>query len=496
MNCIDKLLLGVTKKVCPQGILRGFTGNIILRDWRGFNQDNPKEAYKTEVKLECDKYSVKPLSDAFVRDDNVSLFDHLLTANLKNISNEALQVLTGIQQIPVIVLVELTDLSYIELFPRNGGKLSFKNDFATQSKDKCQLSIKPFWKDQHEDYPPFNYVTELSVISMSPIDNSIDVAISTAFSLEFNSLIKSSEIIHTIILREAFSKMVIQNFIVSPTSTDVEIDGAIATFKPTSNLSEGVECEIIVPQGTFENIFRQQNRYIGSGEWSFTTAQEIKYLNISQDFPSISSVGGQITFTISSNTSWTIIENSDWISLNRSSGTGNGTVIASIATNTSLESRQANVTFSGAGVIDVIKNIVQQEQGTWQTPLMEPHIFSSIHWSYSLSLGVWTVTPKVDYQGTNPLLTAPVPTFRSIKLKFKYKVSGGTFAKLRLWAGEASVRYFAGAYSSEVVDTWVDVELTIFTSIDADIIDLRLNNALEELSLSHVFEFKEFSFLI
>ena len=63
-----------------------------------------------------------------------------------------------------------------------------------------------------------------------------------------------------------------------------------------------------------------------------------------------SNSGGQKTFTITSNTTWTVGSNVPWVMVSPASGTGNGTVTVTVLTNTSAYSRSATITVSGSGV--------------------------------------------------------------------------------------------------------------------------------------------------
>lgn len=69
--------------------------------------------------------------------------------------------------------------------------------------------------------------------------------------------------------------------------------------------------------------------------------------------------GGNLTVNISSNTSWTIMSDKSWAAIDTQSGSGNGTIIISIAPNTSTEADQATISFR-AGV-DITKLTINRD---------------------------------------------------------------------------------------------------------------------------------------
>jgi hypothetical protein len=80
------------------------------------------------------------------------------------------------------------------------------------------------------------------------------------------------------------------------------------------------------------------------------TQSGIITLSVTPSNRDVEADAGSTTFTISSNTSWTITDNVGWLSINPTSGSGNNTITATYATNTSFVARIATITVSGAGV--------------------------------------------------------------------------------------------------------------------------------------------------
>ncbi|MBK7476746.1 MAG: hypothetical protein IPI11_12310 [Haliscomenobacter sp.] len=73
-------------------------------------------------------------------------------------------------------------------------------------------------------------------------------------------------------------------------------------------------------------------------------------LSVAPTTLSFSSGGETKTFTISSNTSWTVTESLSWLSLSPISGSGNGTVTVMCQSNASASPRGGTITISGTGV--------------------------------------------------------------------------------------------------------------------------------------------------
>ena len=72
------------------------------------------------------------------------------------------------------------------------------------------------------------------------------------------------------------------------------------------------------------------------------------------------SSGASGNFNITSNTSWSVTDDAAWLNLSAVSGTGNGTLTATaITSNTSANTRSANLTFSVSGVRSVICTVTQ-----------------------------------------------------------------------------------------------------------------------------------------
>ncbi len=97
----------------------------------------------------------------------------------------------------------------------------------------------------------------------------------------------------------------------------------------------------------FDNVYSCTSYSLGI-EW---TPAEDPYLNVTGSPVNLSSSSGsQGTFTISSNTSWNISDDANWLTVSPESGTNNGSVtVTAISANTGTTVRNATVTIAASG---------------------------------------------------------------------------------------------------------------------------------------------------
>jgi len=86
-------------------------------------------------------------------------------------------------------------------------------------------------------------------------------------------------------------------------------------------------------------------------------------LSIAPDSLSFVAPGGQNTFTITTNTDWTIGSSASWLTVSLPSGSGNGTITVSAAANVDTTQRAAVITVSGTGVTKQTMNVTQDAAG-------------------------------------------------------------------------------------------------------------------------------------
>jgi|GEM_PF-3058028 len=85
-------------------------------------------------------------------------------------------------------------------------------------------------------------------------------------------------------------------------------------------------------------------------------APELTVLPANRD---VSSAAGTTTFGVSSNTSWTVVEGMDWLSVSPIGGSGNGTLTVNYDENLTILSRIGTITISAAGVPNVNVTVTQ-----------------------------------------------------------------------------------------------------------------------------------------
>ncbi len=80
------------------------------------------------------------------------------------------------------------------------------------------------------------------------------------------------------------------------------------------------------------------------------TQAAAKFLTVSQTALNIPNTAGSNTFTITSNTAWSISDNASWLTVSPTSGSNNSTITVSATENVSTVARSATVTITGTGV--------------------------------------------------------------------------------------------------------------------------------------------------
>ena len=88
---------------------------------------------------------------------------------------------------------------------------------------------------------------------------------------------------------------------------------------------------------------------------------------------------GNTTFSISSNTSWTIADDAGWLTVNPSSGSSNGTITATFTANTLTAPRVGTITISGTGVSSQQVTVTQSGTNTgWDLKQNYPNPFTDV----------------------------------------------------------------------------------------------------------------------
>ena len=77
-------------------------------------------------------------------------------------------------------------------------------------------------------------------------------------------------------------------------------------------------------------------------------------LTISPSNRSVTNASGSTTFTITSNTSWSVSDNATWLTVSPVSGSGNGTLTATYQENTTTSQRVGTITVIGGGITGTV----------------------------------------------------------------------------------------------------------------------------------------------
>jgi len=85
-------------------------------------------------------------------------------------------------------------------------------------------------------------------------------------------------------------------------------------------------------------------------------------LSLSATSLDFTTAGGQLSFDITSNTSWEVSRSDTWLTVSPASGTGDGTVRVSVAANTANNARTATITITGFGISE--QTIIVTQEGT------------------------------------------------------------------------------------------------------------------------------------
>jgi hypothetical protein len=86
---------------------------------------------------------------------------------------------------------------------------------------------------------------------------------------------------------------------------------------------------------------------------------EPEKLEVTPPVQNIGSDEGTITFSINSNTSWTVTDNADWLTVSPASGSGNGIITATYTANALITQQVAIITVSGTGVGPITVTLTQ-----------------------------------------------------------------------------------------------------------------------------------------
>ncbi len=168
----------------------------------------------------------------------------------------------------------------------------------------------------------------------------------------------------------------VENINVSPSSQDVSFLGGEVPINITSNTSWTVSSDkdwvtFSETQGSGNKTITAtvaQNTTQAKGVATITVTtkyakipvttkinRDVETISVSPTSYDIPYLGGEVSISVTSNTSWTISSDKDWVTLSRTSGTGDGIIDITVAENTTTKTEIAIVTLTTAlGKIDSI----------------------------------------------------------------------------------------------------------------------------------------------
>ena len=115
---------------------------------------------------------------------------------------------------------------------------------------------------------------------------------------------------------------------------------------------------LYVPAGTYA-LYKAAPVWKDFGNIVELAAPITPALSISPDSLNFAATGGEQTFTITSNTDWTVDNTSSWLTVSPASGSNDTTVVVTAAANTATTQRTAILTVNGTGVDPVTISITQ-----------------------------------------------------------------------------------------------------------------------------------------
>jgi phosphotriesterase-related protein len=195
---------------------------------------------------------------------------------------------------------------------------------------------------------------------------------------------------------------------VTPVSRSISAASGITTFTVTSNIDWSVSessswLTATKTDDTTLTVSYDENTSVDSRSAEITvsgagvTSQNIMVnqsgvspiLSVTPVSRSISSASGTTTFTVTSNIDWSVSESSSWLTATKTDDT---TLTVSYDENTSVDSRSAEITVSGAGVIS--QNIMVNQSGV--SPILS---VTPVSRSISSASGTttFTVTSNIDW---------------------------------------------------------------------------------------------------
>jgi hypothetical protein len=139
-------------------------------------------------------------------------------------------------------------------------------------------------------------------------------------------------------------------------------------------------------------------------EVTVTQAGTAAYLTVEPSNRDVGPEAGQTTFTVSSNLTWTVIENEDWLSIANTKCPVDGEILVIYEENPSTDQRIGKLTVSGS---DLTVEITVTQAGTAAYLTVEPTkrcvAYEAGQTTFEIKSNIdWTVTENADWLGIIP----------------------------------------------------------------------------------------------
>ncbi len=129
-------------------------------------------------------------------------------------------------------------------------------------------------------------------------------------------------------------------------------------------------------------------------------------LTVTPATQNVTAAAGSTSFSVASNTSWTVTESVAWLSVLPMSGTGNGTLNVSYNQNTSTPPRSGQITVSSPGLPNVVVTVNQAGAGATLTVTPANRDVAATAGSTTFSLNSntgWAVSESVPWLSVTPM---------------------------------------------------------------------------------------------
>jgi ligand-binding sensor domain-containing protein len=152
-------------------------------------------------------------------------------------------------------------------------------------------------------------------------------------------------------------------------------------------------------------IDAQGNKWFGTGGGvSKLDERIIAYISTSPDNQNISFEAGNTSFSVSSNSSWTLSDDAGWLVVNPIRGSGDGTITVSYGANTFASSRVATIIIIGSGKSDTVTVTQEGVKILSVSPINQDVSYEVGDTTFSISSNTgWTISDDADWLTVSPI---------------------------------------------------------------------------------------------